>query len=144
MCEEDVLIWLDQIAKIDELLKAKDAERYQYMAAATKCTSNLDGMPRGGGGKSDKVGDNAVKLASLSEEKEALLKRKDAILKTLERLPTDEYGVLHRIYVRNMTQWEVACDMNYSTVSVWRIKKRAMRLLGKILSDLAKDEMKCN
>lgn len=135
MCEEDVLRWLEQIRKIDELIQAKDAERARIMALATRCTSNIDGMPRGGGGRSDKVGDGAVKLASLSEAKDALQQRKDNIIKTLEQLPADEFGVLHREYVRYMRQWDIACDMNYSTVSVWRIKKRALRLLGEILSN---------
>lgn len=134
MCEEEVLLWLDQLKMIDELMNAKDAERSRVMAIATKCTANIDGMPRGSGGRSDKVGDGAVRLASLSEEKEALQLRKDKMLETLERLPASQFGVLHREYVRYMTQWEIACDMNYSTVSVWRIKKKALRTLGKILA----------
>lgn len=134
MREEDVLSWLGQIRKLDELIRAKDAERSRVMARATKCTSSIDGMPRSGGGRSDKVGDGAVKLASLSEEKEALQQKRDRIVKTLEQLPADEFGVLHREFVLGMTQWQIACDMNYSTVSVWRIKKRALRLLGEILS----------
>ena len=134
MHEEDVLSWLERIRKIDELIQAKDAEREHAMALATKCTSSIDGMPRGGK-RSDKVGDGAVKLASLSEEKETLRRERDRIVKTLEQLPTNEYGVLHREYARNMTQWEISCDMNYSTVQVWRIKKRALRLLGEILSN---------
>mgnify|MGYP003310467071 FL=1 len=58
------------------------------------------------------------------------------MIATLEKLPAKEYGVLHREYIRYMTQEEIADDMHYSTVQIWRIKQNALELL--------KDVMKCN
>lgn len=133
MDETAVIDWLKQVAKLDELIQSKEFEIADIMAQATKMTASLDGLPHGGG-VSDKVGDNAVKLADhRRDELNALYRKKDYIIHTIELLPADEYGVLYREFVRGLTQWEISCDMNYSTVTIWRIKKRALKMLGKIL-----------
>lgn len=136
---EKVIEWLEQVKKLDELIDAKLAERKQLMDLATKITPEMTGMPFGGG-VTDKVGNIAVKLADLARETDAAVDRyldhKSAVLAVLERLPANEYGVLHREYVRYMSQEDIAQDMGYSTVQVWRIKQAALNLL--------KDVMKCN
>lgn len=128
MEEAAVIAWLEQIRKLDELIKAEIAD---IMAQATKITASLDGMPHGGG-VSDKVGDGAVRLAD-SEELNKLKQQRQYIINTIKLLPAKEFGVLHREYVQNMTQRQIADDMYYTTVTVWRIKKEALRLLGDIL-----------
>lgn len=133
MDEKAVIEWLAQIRKLDELIQAKVDEIADIMAKATKITASLDGMPHSGG-KSDKVGDNAVKLADRhTEELSALEQQRQYIIDILKTLPADEFGVLRREYVKGMSQEQIAFDMSYSTVSIWRIKKRALRLLGDIL-----------
>lgn len=130
MEESAVIAWLEQIAKLQELIRAKEFEIAEIMAQATKMTASIDGMPHGGG-VSDKVGDNAVKLADRhTEELEALKQQKQYIIDTIKMLPANELGVLYREFVRGMSQEQIAEDMNYCTVQVWRIKKRALRLLG--------------
>ncbi len=133
MDEKAVIEWLEQIAKLNELIQAKEFEVADIMAQATKMTASLDGMPHGGG-VSDKVGDNAVKLADRhTDELNALKQRKQYIIDTIKMLPAKELGVLYREYVRGMSQEQIAEDMNYCTVQVWRIKKAALRMLCEIL-----------
>ena len=133
MDEKAVIEWLEQIAKLDELIQAKEFEIADIMAQATKMTASISGMPHGGG-VSDKVGDNAVKLADRhTEELNALKQQRQYIINTIKLLPANEFGVLHREYVRGMSQEWIAEDMNYSTVQVWRIKKKALYLLGDML-----------
>lgn len=129
----DALEFLGQIAMIDELLASNEAERQELWDRATKKTSSADGMPRASG-ISDKVGDNAVKIVHLERKGEELIRRKESIKNVLMRLPAREYGVLHREYFRHMTQEQIASEMGYCTVQVWRIKKRALESLGKILN----------
>ena len=124
--------WLEQIAKLDALIKNKNIAISRYMGIATKITASLDGMPHCGG-VSDKVGNNAAKLAELSKEKDILERRKDYIIKTLEKLPADEYKVLYNEYVRYMKQKEICREMGYSRITVWRIKQKAFELLGELL-----------
>lgn len=126
--------FLNQIAQIDELILSVDAERQRIWGKATNMTSSADGMPRSSG-VSDKVGDNSVELVRLENRRKDLIRRKEGIIAVLERLPAKEYGVLHREYVRYMTQEQIASEMGYCTVQVWRIKKGALRKLEKIIAD---------
>ena len=74
MEEKEVIQYLEWIKKLDELIRAEEDEIAPIYERATKMTASLDGMPHCGG-KSDKVGDGAVKLAEL-ETNLAELKRK--------------------------------------------------------------------
>lgn len=133
MEESAVIAWLEQIKKLNELIRAKESDVADIMAKATKMTASFDGMPHGSG-VSDKVGDNAVKLAdSNRDELNALKQQKQYIIDTIKMLPANEFGVLDRKYVRGMSEEQIAENMGYCTVQVWRIKKKALRLLGDIL-----------
>jgi DNA-directed RNA polymerase specialized sigma subunit len=131
---QKVIDWLERIQKLDELIVAKEAEYNQLMAMATKITPEMTGMPHAGG-VTDKVGNCAVKLAMKAQEVNAAWDRyideRDAVIRVLEQLPAKEYGVLHREYIRYMTQEAIADDMGYSTVQIWRIKQSGLRLLRK-------------
>lgn len=131
----DVVEWLEQIAKLDELIHTKEDKIQKLLASATKMTASLDGMPHGSG-ISDKVGENAIKIADLSQEKEALKQQREHIIKTMQMLPLNEFKVLHREYVLCMSRKEIAADLNYTRVQVWRIKQKALERL--------KDVTKCN
>lgn len=132
MDEKAVVEWLEQIAKLDVQIEEKENKIAEQLVVATKMTASLDGMPHGGG-VSDKVGDNAVKLAELSQEKKALENRKNYIIKTMQRLPADEFGVLYREFVLYMPQVNIAFDLGFSRWTVWRIRRNAIKLLGEIL-----------
>lgn len=133
----DVIEWLSQIGKLNQMIDAKIAERDQIRLLATNTVGNLDGMPHAPG-ISDKVGSLAVKLVALEADINALVDqyvdRRQEVVEVLERLPEREYGVLHRYYIRGMTWEQVAEDMGYCTTQVWRIKKAAIRLLENMLA----------
>lgn len=133
----DVVAWLEQVRKLDELIEAKMAERERVRMLAVNTVGSMDGMPHAPG-ITDKVGNLTVKLISLGEELDALIDeyvdRKQEVINVLETLPEREYGVLHRYYIRNMTWEEVADDMGYCSTQVWRIKKAAVRLLENMLT----------
>lgn len=129
---ENVIAWLENVKKLDELITAKEAEREQLWTLATKITPEITGMPHGGG-VTDKVGNIGAKLAQLARETNAAwdryINQKAEVIRTLEKLPANEYGVLHREYIRYMTQEDIARDMGYSTVQIWRIKQKALAIL---------------
>lgn len=129
--------WLEEVKKLDELIDAKLSERQQFLALATKVVSDMDGMPHAKGGVSDPVGSNVVKIVALTEEADRLIDRyiayKEEVAKTLEALPDAEYAVMHKRYIQYKTWEEIAEEMNYSTVQVWRISKKAEGMLEDIL-----------
>lgn len=128
----NVVEWLESVKKLDELIVAKEVEYDQLMTMATKITPVITGMPHGGG-VTDKVGNYAIKLAQLAQETNAAWDRyidqRSEVIRILEKLPANEYGVLHREYIRYMTQEDIARDMGYSTVQIWRIKQSALAIL---------------
>lgn len=133
---QDVCAWLDQVKKLDELINAKLAERDQLWALATNITPEMTGMPHGGG-VSDKVGNIAVKLADLARETNDLVDHfvdyKASVVATLEKLPPNEYGALHRHYIQYMTWEEVAADMGRCSVQVWRYRKKGLEMLVDVI-----------
>lgn len=137
----DVEEWIEQVEKLDQLIIGKLAERDRLFALATNASSKpMDGMPFNNTGTvSRKVENVAVELALLADEMDKLIRRykehKQKVIDAIEKLSPNEYAVLHRRYIRYMTWEEVASDMNYSTMQVWRIKKKAMKNL--------KDVIKC-
>ena len=132
-----VVEWLEYVEKLDQLITAKIAERDQLLDLAKKTTSVIDDMPRGSGGVSDKTGTIGTKLASVAEEYEALIDKytwhKKRVERALERLPAKEYGVLHRQYIRYMTQEQIAEEMERSTVQIWRYRKKAIKRLENLI-----------
>lgn len=106
---------------------------------ATSMTATNDGMPHGTD-VSRKVENSAIKLAELSKDIDQQIDKyvdhKNKICRLLERLPAKEYGVLHRHYVLNQPWKQVAEEMGYSEVQIWRIRKKAVENL--------KDVIECN
>jgi RNA polymerase sigma factor (sigma-70 family) len=137
----DVEKWLEQVEKLDQLIIGKIAERDRLFELATNTSSKpMDGMPfNNTGSVSRKVENASVELALLADETDKLIRRftehKQKVIDAIEKLSPDEYAVLHRRYIRYMTWDKIASNMNYSTMQVWRIKKKAIKNL--------KDVMKC-
>lgn len=131
--------WLSQVGKLDELINAKLAERERLVALATDISAKpFDGMPHSNTGTvSRKMEDAVVKLITLEHELDRLIDQyvdcKRKVVDTLEKLPAVEYGVLHRYYIRKMTLEQIAEDMSYCRVQIWRIKERALGLLQDVI-----------
>lgn len=129
--------WLEQLAKIDEMINAKLAERDQVMTLSARLTPNMDGMPHVEGSVSDPVGNGAVKLAMLSQEIDKLVDQyvdyKKHVIEVLLKLPAKQFGVLHSHYVRYMTLEDIAEDMGYCVRQISRIKQQALKNLEDVL-----------
>ena len=145
----DVCEWLESYKKINELLSGKKAEKKQLLEErqrlidiATDITAKMpDGMPHSNTGTVSQKMANAViskiivdgEIENVDNAIIALLDFKKAVITAIEKLPTKQYGVLHRCYIRNMTYEEIAEDMGISTVQVWRIKKKALKTLSDVI-----------
>lgn len=135
----DAEAYLEQVSELDELIKAKIAEREQLIALATDVSSKpSDGMPFSNTGTvSQRMQNAVVKLIMLEQELNKIIDHyvdiKQEVIANLEKLPPDEYGVLHRYYIRYMTWEKVAEDLGCSSVHVWRIKTKGLNILQRIL-----------
>lgn len=136
MTYDDVLDWLNQVKMLDELIYAKISERDQWLELGTKITPIMSGMPHAPG-VSDKVGNAAVKLADMADEIniliDKLINHKQQVCQVLEQLPAEEYGVLHRHFIQYKTLGQIAGEMNYSYMQIWRFKESGIGHLQTIL-----------
>lgn len=139
--------YLEQVKLLDTLIMSKTAEQEQLREMAEKITQANDGMPHGSG-VSDKIGNAVAGLVDLANEIAVLVVTFKGILqdvtKHIEMLPTEQYEILHTKFVLkreelgNHRSWyysweEVAEIVGYSESQVYRIKKKAMRNLQRIL-----------
>lgn len=135
----DVLEWLENVKKLDQLIVAKTAERERLIELATDISAKApDGMPfNNTGAVNQKMQNAVVDLVVLEQELKSVIANyircKSEIISTLEKLPAKEYGVLHRYYIRYMTNEEIAEEMGYSIVQIWRIKNNGLKLLQDII-----------
>lgn len=132
--------WLFQVRKLDELINAKLAERTRLKAIATDISAKpIDGMPFSNTGTvSQRMPNAVIKLIELEHEIDKLIDKyideKQEVLRILEQLPEKEYGVLHRHYIQYMTWEQVADDMGYSTMHIFRFRKKALKNLQMLLN----------
>lgn len=131
--------WLEQLGKLDQLIDAKVAEHSRLRALAADISPKpLDGMPYNNTGMVSRKLENAViNLVMLGDEIDKLIDKyvdyKQEVVKALEKLSANEYGVLHRYYVRYMTLEQIAEDMGYCERQISRIKKKALKNLEDVL-----------
>ena len=131
--------WLENVKKLDLLIDAKNAERDRLMAMATDISPKMpDGMPFSFSGTvSRKVEDAVIKLISLAEETDRLVDQyidcKQKVIKELEKLPEREYAVLHKRYILYKTWEQIAEELSYSTVQIWRISKNGLKILEDVI-----------
>lgn len=131
----NVETWLLQVKKLDELISAKTAERDRLIEIATDISpKSMDGMPFDNTGTvSQKIPNAVIKIIEVEKDLDKIIAQyidlKKKIVARLEMLPPNEYGVLHRHYIRYMTWEQVAEDMNFTTVHVWRIKNKGLEKL---------------
>ena len=60
---------------------------------------------------------------------------KQEVIKTIEELNTDEYDILHKIYIQGMTFKEVAAVKDKSYSAITTIHGRALADLQKLLNE---------
>lgn len=136
--------WLLQIRHLDRMICAKCAEKERIYELATDIVGRPpDGMPAARGSSSDRVSDAAVRLYAADEEIGRIVKKymrkKEDIMRVIERLPADEYFVAHMHYVCGATFESIAEKMDKSVMQVYRIRKAALRRIEDMVPELKSD-----
>ena len=123
--KEELLQYKYAREKVDETL-----EEYQkYKDRAEKMTSIISDMPRGTS-SSDKVADNAVKMADLSAEYEKRWleaeNKKLEIEKNIDLVEEPYRTLLHKRYVQGLNFEKIADEMSYSYVRITHLHGEAL------------------
>lgn len=125
--------YLEQIKKIDIIIHNKKTERQRWVDVAEGLGEFSTSERVQSSGNPQKIADAIARYVDIDIEIKRLADKKNNIIKTIEQLPTNEYDVLHKIYVQYLRIIEVAaaCDRSYDWVK--KTKHRALNHLQKIL-----------
>jgi DNA-directed RNA polymerase specialized sigma24 family protein len=142
MTNED---YLGMIEKLNLLINNKILEKEELFTIATKTTQENDGMPHATG-TSDKVGNGTVKLL----EKEAEIDRvidlfydlKQEIIGQIQKLPADEYDVLHKSFVQGISLADIAADKNKHIDTIKNTRRRGIQNVRILNSDNLREAKK--
>ena len=107
--------YLGMIEKLNLLINNKILEKEELFTITTKTTQANDGMPHATG-TSDKVGNGAVKLIEKAREIDATIDLfydlKQEIIGQMQKLCTEEYDVLYKSYVLEISLENIAKEKN--------------------------------
>lgn len=140
--------YLLQIRKLDTLInnKLSEVEHWKNVACGTGTYSEGERVQSSGNKqKMASAVDRYVDIqAEINADIDKLIDLKQEVIKTIERLPVDEYDLLHKVYVQGWTFQEVAdySDKSYSWATT--VHGRALASLQRVLDERKENETKRN
>ena len=131
--------YLLQIQKLDRLIENKLMEVAHWKAVATGTTVCSEGDRVQSSGSKQKMADAICRYMQMEDEINNAIDRlvgiKQEIIETIERLPINEYDLLHKIYVQGMEIYEAASEMDKSYRWATSVHGRALANVQKILNE---------
>lgn len=100
--------YLQRVKKLDSVIRNKSAELEMWRSVAVGTTGYSDGDRVQSSGSQQKMEDAVVKCVETERLIEEYIRKKSKIIFDIERLPAEEYDLLHRKYVQYFTLDEIA------------------------------------
>lgn len=127
--------YLGRIKHNKRIIQNKQIEQTQWFDMATRTTSSADGIKVQSSGNGQSMANKVVEVAMIDAEIDRLKKEITDIIATIQKLSTEEYDLLHMVYVRQCTLKEVQniIGMSYSWVTTTH--GRALKNLQKLLDE---------
>ena len=132
--------YLQQVSKIDKIIKNKLIEKEQWMAIATSTSTNpSDGDRVQSSGSQQKMADAVIRIVEMENEIDRyidmLVDTKKDVIRTIEKLPTIEYDILHKAYIQYKELYSVASEYKKTYSWVTTVHGRALKHVQDILDD---------
>lgn len=139
--------YLDQIKKIDEMIlnkldiiKGKNDDYNLWWERASglggvseservQSSRNLQQIPDA----IAKYMDIEREIERLNQQIEVLKQKREDIIKTIELLPSIEYKIIYKLYVKDFTMKEIAYNLHMSYEGVKKRKNKALRFIQNII-----------
>ena len=129
--------YLEQIEKLDALIKNKLIEVERWRDVAFSITAQVSGERVQTSGNQQKMAGAIAKYIDIEKEIDAAIDRlvdlRNEVVATIEQLEKDEYEVLYILYVQGLTLTDVAEKMNYSYSWAAQTRKKALLNVQKII-----------
>lgn len=137
--KSEAQVYLEQVEKLDAIIKNKLIEKQQWKDIALGITANMDGERVRSSGAKDKMASAVEKCVDIETEIDSLVDKlidtKKEVLQVIERLhsPT-EYNVLHMRYIQYRSLQDIADrynrDYGWATTTHGRALKNVEDLLN--------------
>ena len=131
--------FLNELKKIDAMIKNKEIEIEQWRSIATSSTVCSEGERVQSSGSKQKMADAVIEFVDITAEVEAeknrLIRKKRDTICVIEQLPATQYDLLHKIYVQGFTLAEAA-DIGMKSYS-WakNVHRKGLSNVQKILDE---------
>jgi hypothetical protein len=138
--KSEAQIFLEQVEKLDSIIKNKLIEKQQWKDIALGITANMDGERVQSSGAKDKMGNAVVKCVDMEAEIDSLVDKliaaKKDVIQTIEQLYSAmEYNVLHMRFIQYKTLQEIADhygrDYDWAKLTCQRGCKHVQAILNK-------------
>lgn len=131
-------IYLEQVEKLDSIIKNKLIEKQQWKDIALGITANMEGERVQSSGAKDKMASAITKCVDIEAEIDSLIDKlidtKKDVIQTIETLysPT-EYKLLHLRYIQYIPLKDIADMWGWEYTNVTTTHGRAIRNVQQIL-----------
>lgn len=138
--KSEAQIFLEQVEKLDSIIKNKLIEKQQWKDIALGITANMDGERVQSSGAKDKMASAVIKLVDAEAEIDNLVDKliatKKEVIQTIEQLYSPiEYNVLHMRFIQYKTLQEIADqygrDYDWAKITCQRGIKHVQAILNK-------------
>ena len=133
-------IYLEQVEKLDSIIKNKLIEQQQWRDIALGITANMEGERVQSSGSQSKMADAVAKCVDMEAEIDSLVDKlidlKKEAIQVIEGLhsPT-QYNVLHMRYIQYKDFWEIADKYGKDYSWVTTVHGRALENVQGILEE---------
>lgn len=116
--KSEAQIFLEQVEKLDSIIRNKLIEKAQWRDIALGITANMGGEKVQSTGSQSKMADAVIKCVDIEEEINSLVDKlvntKKEVIQTIEKLDSaTEYNVLHMRYIQYKGLQEIADHYGY-------------------------------
>jgi len=132
--------YLEQVIKIDKVIKNKliEREQWHYIAMGTGGSSSECDRVQSSGSK-QKMADAVVRVVEIEEEIDKYVKKladiKEDVIKTIEQLDAASYDILHIRYIQGKDLLEISEMYGKPLPSIKRKQGKALKKLQAILDE---------
>ncbi len=127
--------YLDQIQKIDDIISNK-REDYKRWVEIASGLGDFSVSERVQSSRNLQKNQNAIiSYVAIEQEIDELERKRQAVISTIERLPSAEYKVIYKLYVKDYTLKEVAYSFKRSYEWAKKKKQRGLRLIQGMIDE---------
>jgi hypothetical protein len=136
--KSEAQVYLEQVEKLDSIIRNKLIEKQQWRDIALGITANMSGEKVQSTGSQSKMADAVIKCADIETEINSLIDKlidtKKEVIQTIEKLDSaTEYNVLHMRYIQYKGLQEIADHYGYEYGWATTTHGRALASVQEIL-----------